>query len=154
MGPLHTNRLMKDGDTFTDCNYWKQFAYPQTTYTNAFIEVLSDDGSFYSNVPDENTFGIGATWTVNTTSFTSAFTIDFVGTYGAPATFLQVTNNDATNSVVCQLNANTNIQFTLPKGTTQVFSSGDIAITMLQVKASAGAPNVTVIASVRSLPQS
>lgn len=153
MGPNKTNRLLKDGDTFTDNNYWKQFAYPQATYTAAFIEVLYDDGSIYSSVPEENTFAVGNTYTLST-SFTSGNTIDFVGTYGAPARFLQVTNMSNTYSIVGQLNANSNITFTLGANETQVFNANDLAITMLQLKASSGTPQANVIASVRSVSQS
>jgi hypothetical protein len=153
MGPRHINRLLRDGDTFTDSNYWKQFAFPQTTYENAFIEVLFDDGSVYSSIPEENTFAVGNTYTLST-SFTAGNTIDFVGTYGTPARFLQVTNMDNTNSIVGQLNANSNITFTLAANETQVFNANDLAITMLQLKASAGTPKANVIASVRSVSQS
>jgi hypothetical protein len=31
MGPKKVNRKLADGDTFTDCNYWKRFAYPQVS---------------------------------------------------------------------------------------------------------------------------
>ena len=118
MGPHKTNRLLKDGDTFTDSNYWKQFAYPQTTYERAFIEVLVDDGSIYSDVPEENTFAVGGTYTLSN-AYTAANTIDFVGSHGAPARFLQVTNNDNTNAIVGQLNGDTNVTFTLGHNETQ-----------------------------------
>lgn len=153
MGPHKTNRLLKDGDTFTDNNYWKQFAYPQCVYERAFITVLSDDGSIYSDVPEENTFAVGNTFTL-TTSYNATNMIDFVGTYGAPARFLQVTNNDNTNGIVGQINGNTNVTFTLGHNESQVFNANDIAITMLQLKAAAGTPSATVIASVRSISQS
>lgn len=153
MGPKKKNRLLKDGDTFTDSNYWKQFAYPQTTLERAFITVLSDDGSIYSDVAEENTFPVGGTYTL-ATSFNSTNTIDFVGTYGAPARFLQVTNMDNTNAIVGQLNGNANITFTLAHNETQVFNANDLAITMLQLKSSAGTPQANVIASVRSVSQS
>ena len=28
MGPNRINRVLKDGEVFTDCNYWKRFAHP------------------------------------------------------------------------------------------------------------------------------
>lgn len=45
-----------DGEQFVDCNYWKKFAYPQIEQEQAFIEVVSDDGSIYSENPAENNF--------------------------------------------------------------------------------------------------
>lgn len=153
MGPGKINRLLKDGDTFTDSNYWKQFAYPQTTYEKAFIEVLSDDGSIYSNVPSENTFAFGKTYTL-ATSYNNTNKIDFVSTYGSPAQFLQVTNNDGSISITGELNGDTNVTFTLPAGETQVFNTGDLAITALRLKSASGTPTATVIASIRSVSKS
>jgi hypothetical protein len=153
MGPLHINRLLKDGATFTDCNYWKQFAYPQASYERAFIEVLVDDGSVYSSVPVENTFAVGNTYTLATV-FNTTNTIDFVGTYGAPARFLQVTNMDPSIAITGQLNASSNITFTLAANETQVFNANDLAITMLQLKSASGTPRANVIASVRSVSTS
>jgi hypothetical protein len=51
MGPHKTNRLLKDGTTFTDSNYWKRFAYPQVSKEQAIVEVVSDDGSVYVDGP-------------------------------------------------------------------------------------------------------
>ncbi|MBM3206896.1 MAG: hypothetical protein FJZ43_04730, partial [Candidatus Staskawiczbacteria bacterium] len=39
-GPSKKYRKLFDGDTFTDCNYWKRFAYPQVPLSEAFIEVV------------------------------------------------------------------------------------------------------------------
>ena len=50
MGPNKINRLMVDGETFSDCNYWKRFAFPQTTHEHALIETVTDDGSIYSDI--------------------------------------------------------------------------------------------------------
>jgi hypothetical protein len=153
MGPGKINRLLKDGDTFTDSNYWKQFAYPQTTFERAFIEVLVDDGSVYSSVPSENTFAVGKTFTLATT-FNTTNKIDFVSTYGQPAQFLQVTNNDAAIAITGELNGDTNVTFTLPANETQVFNTGDLAITALRLKSASGTPTATVLASVRSVSKS
>ena len=55
-GPKRIYRKLLDGETFTDCNYWKKFAYPQVPYDQAFIEVVSDDGSIYSEIEEENNY--------------------------------------------------------------------------------------------------
>jgi hypothetical protein len=153
MGPRKINRLLKDGDTFTDCNYWKQFAYPQVPYDQAIIHVLSDDGTVYSDIESENTFAVGGTYTL-ANAYNSTNTIDFMTTYSAPANFLQVTNNDGSIAITGKLNGDTNVTFTLKAGETQVFNSGDIAITKLELKSASGTPTATVIASVRSVPTS
>lgn len=147
-GPNRRYRLLKDGDQFTDCNYWKQFAYPQTSYEKAFIEVVTDDGSVYSDVPEENVFSKGATVAL-TTSF-SGTVIDFVTTYGGPARFLSVQNLDAAITITGELNGDTNITFTVPAGETFMFNQGDMTITMLRLKSASGTPQASWIASIRS----
>jgi len=147
-GPNRRYRLLKDGDQFTDCNYWKQFAYPQTTLEKAFIEVVTDDGSVYSDVPEENVFTKGATVAL-TTAF-SGTVIDFVTTYGGPARFLSVQNLDAGITITGELNGDTNITFTVPAGETFMFNQGDLTITMLRLKSASGTPNASWIASIKS----
>lgn len=149
MGPKKINRKLSDGDTFTDCNYWKKFAYPQVPYEQAFISVLTDDGSVYSDVPEENTFGVGSSLTLGT-SYTTPNTIDFVTTYGGPATFLQVQNLDSSIVMTGELNGDTNLIFTLAGGETQVFNTGDLAITKIRLKAASGTPSALVLAAVKT----
>lgn len=148
MGPRKINRLLKDGDTFTDCNYWKKFAYPQVPYSQAIVEVVTDDGSVYSDVASENTFGAGASLTL-TTAFTGNV-IDYVGTYGGPAKFLQVTNTHGSIALTGELNGDTNLTFTLAAGQSQIFNSGDLAITLLRLKSASSGGTCFVIASVKS----
>lgn len=153
MGPRKINRLLKDGDTFTDTNYWKKFAYPQVAYNQAFIEVVSDDGSVYSDVDEENTYAVGSTFTL-ATSYNNTNKIDFVTTYGTPAKFLQVKNNDGSIVITGELNGDANVVFTLAAGESQVFNSGDLAITQIRLKSASGTPTATVLASVRSVSRS
>ena len=151
-GPGRTYRLLKDGDTFTDNNYWKRFAYPQVAREFSFIEVVTDDGSVYSDVPEENTFAAGATETLGTDF--SDTVIDFVTTYGGAARFLQVQNLDATAVVNGELNGDTNVTFQLGGGETQIFNQGDLAITLLRLKSDSASSQANWLASVRSVSNS
>jgi len=151
-GPNSTYRLLKDGETFTDCNYWKRFAYPSVTREVSFIETVTDDGSIYSDIPEENTFAAGATETL-TTAYTGTV-IDFVTTYGGAARFLQVQNTDATAVVNGELNGDTNVTFQLAGEETQIFNQGDLAITLLRLKSDTSSSTASWIASVRSVPTS
>lgn len=148
-GPNRSYRLLKDGETFTDCNYWKRFAFPQVSHEFAFIQVLTDDGSVYSDVAAENVFAVGATETLDTTLDNTV--IDFVTTHGGAARFLQVQNLDATQTVTGQLNGDVNITFSLNPGETQIFNNGDLSITLLKLASGAGTPSVSWIASIRSV---
>lgn len=148
-GPNKTYRLLSDGETFTDCNYWKRFAYPQVALEFAFIEVTTDDGSVYSDIPEENTFAAGATETLSTAF--SGTVIDFVTDYGGAARFLQVQNLDGTIGIDGELNGDVDVTFHLNAGETQIFNNGDLAITMLRLKSDSGTPDASWIASIRSV---
>jgi hypothetical protein len=153
-GPGRKYRKLKDGETFTDNNYWKQFTAEVAGYEAAFIEVVSDDGSVYSDIPEENTFAIGKTFDLDTT-FTDDNIVDFVDTYGGPARFLQVTNTSGSSyTVTGEVNGDTNVVFTLAQGETQVFNTGDIMITLLKLKGSNVAATASMIGSVRSVSHS
>lgn len=149
MGPKKINRLLKDGDTFTDCNYWKRFAYPQVSYDQAIVEVVTDDGSIYSDVEEENTFLYANSFTL-ATSYNDTNLVNFVSTYGAPAKFLQVTNTHGSIALTFELNGDTNAVLTLAAGESQIFNSGDINITMIRLKSASSNGTATVIASVKS----
>jgi len=133
-GPNLIYRELFDGQVFTDCNYWKQFAVPQTTPDVAFIEVLVDDGSVFSPIPGENTFPrIFSPYTVLSTDTFATNFIDIVGTLGGPTQFLQITNlgTAATQNVQIELNGSVGAVMTLAFGDTQVFNAGDLSVTKL-----------------------
>lgn len=145
-GPNRIYRELFDGQVFTDCNYWKQFAYPQVDYQDAFIEVLVDDGSVYSNVPGENTFTkVLYPYAVNTGDTFATNFIDIVGTYGSVATFVQITNLGTTSpnqDITMELNGDVGAVMLLQAGDTQVFNSGDLTLSAIAFQG--GAANTTL----------
>jgi hypothetical protein len=152
-GPHLVNRLLTDGETFTDCNYWKQFAHPQVGLNEAFIVVLSDDGSTWSKD------GVSTTPRVYnlTTAAGSAFAANqapILADTGGTAVFAQITNNGA-GAVTVRLNGNTNAVFTLPAGTSQVFNAGDLSLSLIEVANGTGSSiPVQILVSVNSSCQS
>src|ERR1700727_29241 len=85
MGPNKVNRLLHDGATFTDSNYWKRYAFPQVSQDQAIVAVISDDGSAWvDNPPNARTFPVASTFTPGA-SYAAASTIDYLGTYGSYA---------------------------------------------------------------------
>ncbi len=152
-GPNRKIRELSDGDTFTDCNYWKQFAYPQVTEEQAIVEVLSDDGSVWSSVDSENTFPKVYSLSCAGGSTYAANTADILGDTGGYATFVQITNNGS-NDVSVKINGLSSAIFTLGSGDTQVFNNGDLTVTQLAIDNSAsGAATavVQIICAVKSL---
>jgi hypothetical protein len=153
-GPNRIYRELFDGQTFTDCNYWKRFAYPQVPLDQAFISVVTDDGSIYSDVPSENTFpvtpfnsaGSDTSFVVSADfAFTDADSIiDIIGTYGSYATFCELHNLSGSYAVKYQLNGSSNAIMTLSAGATVVYDTGDLLISKLAWQGAGSSHDVTV----------
>jgi hypothetical protein len=132
MGPNRTNRLLKDGDTFTDCNYWKKFAYPQVPYEQAFIYVVLDDGSVYSDIASENVVPYVFDLTLDAEStYTDAANIADMVAVGGYAVFAQITNKNTSTDPSVKMKINDSVIIDLPADTTQVFNVGDLTISKL-----------------------
>ena len=144
-GPHNTYREVADGTTFTDCNYWKRFAYPALPETQAFIEVLTDDGSVYSNVESENVYPQVNAGTLASGATT---TIDFT-TNGGYAVFAQIACNSGSMSVA--LNSLSGASFPLTAGQTQIFNHGDLVLSSVGLASTAGTVNYQIIASIQSV---
>ena len=152
-GPGRKYRKLFDGEEFVDCNYWKQFAYPQVGEDQAFIEVISDDGSIYSENPAENNFPSVYTLTVSPSSAYEDNVIDIAGDTGAFSNFVQITNF-GDNQINIKLNGLDSAIFVLGQQETQVFNSGDLLVTKLEfTNTISGAvdADVQVLCSVRRL---
>lgn len=163
-GPKRIQRQLKDGETFTDCNYWKRFAYPQVALADAFIEVVTDDGSVYSDVESENVYpvvwkpGTDGVVAANATYTDTNMSLDIVATYGGPAMFVQIQNTDSSDAIKVKLNGSSSAILTIEANSTQIFNHGDLVISSIGFDNSfSGAAQVNaieVLLSVKSLPQS
>jgi len=167
MGPGKSQRLLKDGQTFTDSNYWKRFAYPQVPLNEAFIEVVTDDGSVY-NDQDGNAGNYPVTWlpgnagdgiiVANSTYTSNGNSLDIVATYGSAAAFVMIENTDSANPVKVRLNGSASAVLTVEEASTKVFDNGDLVVTKIEFDNSAsGASNVNkvqVILGIRSVNKS
>lgn len=132
MGPNKTNRVLKDGETFTDVNYWKRFAYPQVSLEDAFIEIVSDDGIPYFDNQQINypkvydlTALAGSDYDQNEANI--------IGDTNGSAVFAQITNKGQ-EDVKIKLNNQNDAIIDLPAGSTQVFNAGDVAISNVKIK--------------------
>ena len=152
-GPNRIYRKLVDGEQFTDCNYWKRFAYPVMPYDQAFIEVVSDDGSIYSDIPEENNFPTVYDFSVTDGSSFNDNVADIITDYGTAANFVQINStNPSGGDVRVKLNGLAGAIFDLKAGDTQVFNYGDLAVTKLQFDNSSGSDqNIQVIVSVKSV---
>jgi len=155
MGPGKINRLLIDGATFTDCNYWKQFAEPTVSAEFAIIEVVTDDGSVYSDVPGENVFPKVFTRTIaaGSTFATANNIIDMAVDAGGPAIFTQIENQTNEVGLSVRLNGDVNAVFDLAALETQVFNAGEMVISQIAFDNSdsgIGAKVVQVLVSIKS----
>lgn len=155
-GPGRIFRNLRDGDQFSDCNYWKRYAYPQVSLADAFIEVVTDDGSVWSDDATENTFPKVYDLTVDAGTDFEDNVCDILGDTGSHAVFVQIANQGST-AVRVRLNGVTNAVFDLAASETQVFNSGDLAVTKIEfinVVSGGAASDVQVIASCKSVATS
>jgi hypothetical protein len=159
MGPNLINRLLIDGSTFTDCNYWKQFAFPAVPYNESFIEVVTDDGGVYSSNDSENVFPKVYNLSIEAGStYTDEDNIaDVLADTGGFAIFAQITNKEASmgQDIKMRLNGITDAIMDLPANSTQVFNAGDLSITKFEFDNSesgaTGPVEVQIVLSVRSV---
>lgn len=152
-GPGKTYRKLFDGDTFTDCNYWKRFAYPQVPLSEAFIEVVTDDGSAYSDNASENTYPKVYNMLILQGTAFEDNVIDILGDTGGYAVFVQMANQGS-SGVRVRLNGVTDAVFDLGASETQVFNSGDLQVSKIEFvnNVSGGTTaDVQVLLSVRSV---
>jgi hypothetical protein len=133
MGPNKVNRLLKDGDTFRDCNYWKRFAYPNVSLEESFIEVLEDDGIQYVDNQNNNFPKVYNIATEAESTFTDNVA-DILGDTGGYAHFTQITNRSDSSEIRIRLNESSEAIFLLPAGSTQSFDAGDVSISKIEIE--------------------
>lgn len=151
-GPHGGVHKLADGATFTDCNYWKRFAYPQMPENQAFITVLTDDGSPWTNNPSDNTTPAVYAGTISSGTTT---TVDFTSSgAGGFAQFAQISNLGS-GSLLVALNAQISASFPLAGGSTQIFNAGDLNLGAVALSIASGSvrneSNYQILASVRSV---
>lgn len=151
-GPNRTYRELFDGATFTDCNYWKKFCYPQVPLDQAILVCTTDDGSVYSDVPEENTFPRVYDNTVVGASVYASNVIDVIGDNGAPAVSASI-ENTSSQGIKVKMNGLATAIFDLAANETKSFNLGDAVISRLEFNNTAsGATTATVqtILTIRS----
>ena len=148
-GPNRINRKLKDGETFVDCNYWKRFAYPQVPLEEAFIEVVEDDGTVYSDMVQDNTYPRVYNIVAAPGSSFADNRADIQGDSGSFALFAQITNRGGEGLRV-RINGADSAVIDLPASSTQTFNVGEMTIALLEVEnPSESEVEVQVVVSIR-----
>lgn len=142
-GPLGKHRELKDGQVFTDSNYWKRYAYPQASLEDAFIEVLVDDGSVYvdktnNNAPRVYMLSVEGDFENNVVDLGAS---EF-------AEFVQISNRGS-ETISVRINSSNDAIFELLGSETQVFNTGDLNIQKIEfLNENQESVSVQVIASI------
>lgn len=159
-GPNKSNRILFDGQTFTDVNYWKRFTFAVTNnYDTAFITVVTDDGSVWNDHSSENVFPRSYHVVIAQSSAYAANVVDVLGDNGSPAIFTQITVavSSSGTAPTFRFNGLTNALLSIGNGMTQVFDKGDLQISKIEIdNTQSGTQNATadIFLSIQSLPQS
>jgi hypothetical protein len=145
-GPHLIKRSLHDGDTFTDCNYYKKFCYPQATLQDAILEVVTDDGSVYvegASDPAANTYlkVYNLAPVVNSvssgapdstaTGYAAGNVADIFSDTGSYAVYTQIVNSGSV-ALKVKINGSTTAVFDLAAGDTQVYNNGDLLISKIE----------------------
>lgn len=157
-GPGRIYRKLSDGETFTDSNYWKRFTTNNNEYGYGFLEIVSDDGSIYSDVASENTFLRTYSVTVAAGSTYTDNVVNILGDTGSAAIFTQINNQTSSKTLKVKVNGSSDAIFDLAGNESQIFNAGELSVTKLEFDYSAsgasGNISVEVIVSVRSVNRS
>jgi len=159
MGPRKINREIKDGTTFTDCNYWKRYCDAALTIgggataQTAILRCIYDDGTVWSDDQSENAYPKAAllfpSAQFNAYVSTAAYpttplpfgatngpdTFNITATFGQPAYFCSISNNQSSfaQAVQVRLNGDNGCIFTIPGSQDWIFNQGDCQIASIEV---------------------
>lgn len=156
MGPNKVNRKLNDGEIFKDCNYWKRFAHPQVSLEEAFIEVLEDDGTVYSESSGESFYNTYPRVFDILAKKGSGFKENIADIYEenkSYATFAQITNKSEIDKIKIRLNKLDSAIIEIPPQNTQVFNVGEVTIGSIEIDNQNGEDDVEVqiIVSIKSV---
>lgn len=140
-----TNRVLRDGQVFQDCNYWKQFTQAELGIADAFIETLEDDGipfvagvTSYQTVVDVVSVAQGSDFASNE--------INYLDIYGVPASTvtISVTGDD----IVVRLNGSSSADLPLANGSSVSDLLNISQLNFSNLVSGGGTATVTVIATI------
>lgn len=142
-GPRGVFRKLDDGETFTDTNYYKRYSYPTVSRELALLEILTDDGTTWSDTNSDNNTTIRvANFTVAAGETYTDEVLDILSTYGGPSVFTHiVVSGDEVN---VKLNGSSDAIMSLATGT-HIFDRGDLVINSIAFDNSeSGASTATI----------
>ncbi len=144
-GAKLTNRVLRDGQVFQDCNYWKQFTAANAGVSQAFIEVLVDDGVPY--VSGKTSYQtVVYTLTAAHNSAFSSNVVNILNDYGVPADSVSVTVTG--EDVVMRINGSSSSDMTVLHGTTVNDLKTISLLNFSNFVSGGGSSTITVLATI------
>jgi hypothetical protein len=120
----------------------------------AFIEVVEDDGTIYSDVISENSYPKVYNITAAAGSGFSSNKADIAADSGSFALFAQITNKGS-EQVRIRLNGLNSAIIDLDSGSTQTFNPGELAIGSIEIENQSSDPVlVQIVVSIRVVSSS
>jgi hypothetical protein len=144
-GAKLTNRVLRDGEVFEDCNYWKQFNSTNLGIADAFIEVLEDDGiPFISGVTSYMT--VVDSVSVTQGSGFSANVVNYLDEYGVPAASVSVSVTG--DDIVMRINNSSSADLPISAGGSVSDLLSISQLNFSNLVSGGGTATVTVVATI------
>jgi len=137
-------RTFKDREVFEGSNYWKKYCSPSMPQKDAFLIIVEDDGTIYSEDDSENNqpFIVTKKVAAGSSYNDEGNEIDLMKEQGTFATFVLIRNKNSSQEVNVKINGSKNAILELDGNDEISFDKGDIPISKLNFDNSDGKEEV------------
>ena len=125
-------RELHDGDTFTDSNYYKIYT-PEFMGTEAFLDLVTDDGSVYIKESQETIIPRSYALDVDADSVYADNVVDIYADNLGFAVYCQITVVGEGTAPTFKFNGLSNALLSIPCGVTQTFDKNEIQFSKIEI---------------------
>jgi len=142
--PEGPHKTFKDREIIEGPNYWKRYCSPSMPHGEAFLVILEDDGTIYSDNDSENTYPFIVSKKVAPGSSyeDEGNEINLMKEQGTFATFALIRNKNASQEINIKINGSKNAILELDGNDEISFDKGDLPISKLNFDNSEGKEEV------------
>jgi hypothetical protein len=137
-------RTFKDREVFEGSNYWKRYCSPSMPQKDAYLIIIEDDGTIYSEDDSENNqpFIVTKKVAAGSSYDDEGNEIDLMKEQGTFATFVLIRNKNSSQEINVKINGSKNAILELDGNDEISFDKGDIPISKLNFDNSDGKEEV------------
>ena len=137
-------KIFKDREVFEGSNYWKKYCVPSMSQEDAFLVIIEDDGTIYSEDDSENNqpFIVTKKVAAGSSYDDEGNEVDLMKEQGTFATFVLIRNKNSSQEVNVKINGSKNAILELDGNDEISFDKGDIPISKLNFDNSDGEEEV------------